>query len=124
MRRRAFSIASALSLLLWVIFAVAGRMMSAAPWELYEWHSGPREYQLRLAHGSICIYRGYILIADFELAKMSAFFALLPGAWVLHRAYLLERRRNHELSRFCPACGYNLTGNTSGVCPECGAAIK
>lgn len=23
---------------------------------------------------------------------------------------------------FCAACGYNLTGNASGVCPECGAA--
>lgn len=21
---------------------------------------------------------------------------------------------------FCTACGYNLTGNTSGICPECG----
>ena len=24
----------------------------------------------------------------------------------------------------CQACGYSLTGNVSGVCPECGAAIK
>ncbi len=24
----------------------------------------------------------------------------------------------------CDGCGYNLTGNTSGVCPECGTAIK
>jgi hypothetical protein len=23
----------------------------------------------------------------------------------------------------CSACGYNLTGNTSGVCPECGTAV-
>jgi hypothetical protein len=23
----------------------------------------------------------------------------------------------------CPACGYNLTGNTSGVCPECGTPV-
>jgi hypothetical protein len=23
----------------------------------------------------------------------------------------------------CPFCGYNLTGNTSGACPECGAQI-
>lgn len=24
----------------------------------------------------------------------------------------------------CASCGYNLTGNTSGVCPECGETIK
>ncbi len=23
----------------------------------------------------------------------------------------------------CPRCSYNLTGNTSGVCPECGTAV-
>jgi predicted amidophosphoribosyltransferase len=23
----------------------------------------------------------------------------------------------------CSGCGYNLTGNTSGVCPECGAPV-
>lgn len=26
-------------------------------------------------------------------------------------------------TRFCTACGYNLTGNTSGVCPECGQTV-
>jgi len=25
---------------------------------------------------------------------------------------------------FCRECGYNLTGNTSGICPECGTAIR
>lgn len=24
----------------------------------------------------------------------------------------------------CPGCGYNLTGNVSGICPECGKAIE
>ena len=24
---------------------------------------------------------------------------------------------------YCIRCGYNLTGNTSGICPECGEAI-
>jgi len=23
----------------------------------------------------------------------------------------------------CTACGYDLTGNTSGVCPECGKTV-
>jgi hypothetical protein len=29
-----------------------------------------------------------------------------------------------KLANHCPTCRYDLTGNTSGVCPECGAAIK
>jgi hypothetical protein len=24
----------------------------------------------------------------------------------------------------CPKCGYNLTGNVSGICPECGTPVK
>jgi hypothetical protein len=33
----------------------------------------------------------------------------------------LEARWN---SGECGNCGYNATGNTSGVCPECGEAVK
>lgn len=29
-----------------------------------------------------------------------------------------------SLARFCRGCGYNLRGNTSGVCPECGAPVR
>ena len=35
-------------------------------------------------------------------------------------AKLRDRRRTKGL---CPSCGYDLTGNVSGRCPECGAAI-
>jgi rubrerythrin len=27
-----------------------------------------------------------------------------------------------KISHHCHNCGYNLTANTTGVCPECGAA--
>ena len=39
-------------------------------------------------------------------------------------AYLwfLDRRRPDKSK--CTNCGYNLTGNISGVCPECGAAVE
>lgn len=30
------------------------------------------------------------------------------------------RRRRRRRRGLCVKCGYNLTGNTSGVCPECG----
>ena len=35
--------------------------------------------------------------------------------------YRLYRRRKRGL---CVKCGYDLTGNESGVCPECGSSIK
>ena len=37
-------------------------------------------------------------------------------------SYLRRRRIRHQGS--CPACGYNLTGNTSGTCPECGTPVE
>ena len=44
----------------------------------------------------------------------------LPAMWLIR-----FRRARIRLHRsLCLACGYNLKGNTSGVCPECGGAIK
>ncbi len=33
------------------------------------------------------------------------------------------RTARHRRGR-CRKCGYDLTGNVSGVCPECGAAVR
>jgi len=40
-------------------------------------------------------------------------------------AFLLGpfRRRQRRRQGQCPKCGYNLMGNVSGACPECGKAI-
>jgi hypothetical protein len=46
--------------------------------------------------------------------------AILPGLW-LRRAI---RARLALQPYECPACRYNLTGNTSGVCPECGTPVQ
>jgi len=63
---------------------------------------------------------------------------LHPDLW-LHPVYLIESiassialyvyatRRNRDDSwslGFCAGCGYNLTGNVSGICPECGTVIE
>jgi len=50
------------------------------------------------------------------LAALGLFPAVWLGRSVLRSRYRRRRRRGH-----CTACGYNLKGNTSGVCPECGA---
>jgi hypothetical protein len=43
---------------------------------------------------------------------------ILPTVFILKR---IRRRRGNKGS--CPTCGYDLTGNTSGVCPECGTPV-
>jgi hypothetical protein len=39
--------------------------------------------------------------------------------WTGHR-----RRRKRETTDVCVQCGYDLTGNVSGVCPECGKTTR
>ena len=51
----------------------------------------------------------YALVGTFGLAAV-VFFA---GA-----------RRLKARKPLCPSCHYNLTGNVSGACPECGAAVR
>ena len=46
---------------------------------------------------------------------------LLP-AFAIPTAILLYRDRRRIPPGHCQKCGYNLTGNTSGKCPECGTA--
>jgi hypothetical protein len=50
-------------------------------------------------------------------------YAVALGAVVL--LLLMAGRKGAPVVRgpSCAACGYDLTGNTSGVCPECGTAI-
>ena len=44
-----------------------------------------------------------------------------PAAFALAvRQARRSRRRLRAAHGQCPACGYDLTGNVSGVCPECG----
>lgn len=49
--------------------------------------------------------------------------ALLPTYWLA--LYRGKWRRNARLrAGCCTSCGYDLTANTSGVCPECGTKIS
>ncbi len=47
-------------------------------------------------------------------------FAALSLLWTLVSWFTA---RPEEEARQCAQCGYNLTGNVSGVCPECGTSI-
>ena len=47
---------------------------------------------------------------------------ILLGLYPTYVLVFARKRRRDRLRRqgLCVKCGYNLTGNTSGVCPECG----
>jgi hypothetical protein len=45
-------------------------------------------------------------------------FGVLPLFWTIQRFKFSKRYPTG-----CIACGYNLTGNASGTCPECGTVV-
>jgi hypothetical protein len=45
--------------------------------------------------------------------------AVLTAAFPIWR-FIQVRKRTNPAAHFCRTCSYNLTVNTSGVCPECG----
>lgn len=55
-----------------------------------------------------------------ELALFIAIMTCWPGAWLAWRA---RRRRRVKGALYCRKCNYELTGNTSGQCPECGVNL-
>ncbi|UCC31619.1 MAG: hypothetical protein JSU86_04940 [Phycisphaerales bacterium] len=50
--------------------------------------------------------------------------ALLLAAYPAASAIPTLRRRRRRRKGLCVSCAYDLTGNVSGVCPECGAKIE
>jgi len=56
-----------------------------------------------------------------SLFIIAGVFGLFPALTFLRGPLHRRRRRRCGL---CVKCGYNLTGNTTGVCPECGTKIE
>lgn len=49
--------------------------------------------------------------------------AIGAGIYLLSALFLRGPARREELKKamgYCQSCGYNLYGNVSGICPECG----
>lgn len=61
-----------------------------------------------------------VLFAFFFVGVIFWGLGLLLGLAVL----FIELKRGPMITHFCRGCGYDLTGNISGVCSECGAVIS
>ena len=61
-----------------------------------------------------------IMLSFVVLIVMFVLFAAYPTLALIRGPLRRWRRRKRRL---CLRCGYDLRGNVSGVCPECGTAI-
>jgi hypothetical protein len=59
-------------------------------------------------------------VASIRHWHLTAALLALPAGRGLASIRRLARRRARRRRGHCPGCGYDLSGNESGVCPECG----
>ncbi len=56
----------------------------------------------------------YVALFGFTVAGVAGF-----------KVFRKEKRDRHRIQQgLCLNCGYNLTGNESGICPECGESCE
>jgi hypothetical protein len=60
-----------------------------------------------------------IHILEITWAWPTIIGSILPLIWLGRHGYWRWRMQRG----LCHACGYNLTANTSGICPECGTSV-
>lgn len=62
---------------------------------------------------------------EFYIPPTTAFAAVMvyPAVSVGLLLFRLGKRSGRRSANCCATCGYNLTGNTSGVCPECASPV-
>jgi hypothetical protein len=118
MKATVFTVATVVSLALFLIFAVLwgaeGHLLIYRDWPyIPEWNFLGFRTIHNVEYGT-----GWIIPCWFLCAVTS----LLPILWVI---WLVQHRRTgqKDVNANCRSCGYSLTGNTSGTCPECGTAV-
>jgi hypothetical protein len=116
--RRLFTIASAVSLLMCaatVVFLV--RSYRGRTWDMEiagNFMAISNDGALSVCH----MVPDGVTQMDFHYWKWALLLAILPVLWLV--LCLIRRRPS---AGQCTLCGYDLTGNTSGVCPECGTPV-
>ena len=87
------------------------------------------EPRWKLADGKLWFNVGVAWIADDPPQMKYLGFVQVPLLWILAALvvstlilWVADRARYGPGQ--CRGCGYDLTGNVTGVCPECGAAVQ
>jgi uncharacterized paraquat-inducible protein A len=62
------------------------------------------------------LFAAMVLLMLLQAIVVPAADLAIRGPIILRR----RRERRRRAAHLCPRCGYCLTGNVSGVCPECG----
>jgi hypothetical protein len=71
------------------------------------------------------VYPGVKAVWSAKITGDPIFVPLwMPFIFFVTVAALAHRRARRPLPGTCGKCGYDLTGNTSGVCPECGTKAQ
>ena len=134
MRRYIFNITAALSLLLmletvgmWVHHSTVGEGLESTLWDTNPYSSTPAEGLYVSFIFNKYLYIQYTTLDPNGVATQTdgsiplwlvvTITLVLPAIWLIA---LVWRKRRALSPNACPGCGYDLTGNVSGVCPECG----
>lgn len=81
--------------------------------------------------GNSAFYAWAVTSSPHENTERARFLSHCYSYWaaalmlfeILGVIYLIAKRKGRTEDSTCLSCGYDLTGNTSGVCPECGTAL-
>jgi len=95
----------------------------------FSWRVASEDLRLRRSPRMDMRWRPYwVRISNSVRSTRRAWRIILP-LWIpfllcaAPTALILWRDRRRSLPGHCGKCGYDLTGNVSGVCPECGDRI-
>lgn len=129
---------------LWTLFCAA--VFIAASWVSVAFMAGPISFFVGCGSVTVCcdlhgewqtprfrcaaVFLGYHWAPFFEVGKGYLIIELpiwMLWSMIMLALLLLQRRWPRAVEagqRWCAECGYDLTGNRSGSCPECGRQVR